>query len=174
MTEESNSQEDEAVSIDHVPPQRLLRRVCELPLQLSFFFGGQFDRLLLFQPTETHHCPLAQTWWFFRFCGARDESDDDVVVWVYLQCACCWSSAHYPLCPWIWNLLGYSPKYPVQGPPSPLYNSSSSKLADITENESTQEKEFFMTWSTAVSSSLIYPYVHACLGLETSGRRYPG
>lgn len=64
MTEESNSQEDEGVDVDHVPPQRLLRGVRELPLQLGFFFFGQFDRLVLFQPTEAHYQPLAQTWWF--------------------------------------------------------------------------------------------------------------
>lgn len=82
MAEERDSQEDEGVDIDHVPPQRLLRGVCELPLHLGFFFWGQFDRLVLFQPAEAHHRLLAQTRLFFGFCEGRVESEEDALVQV--------------------------------------------------------------------------------------------
>lgn len=80
VTEESNSQEDEGVDVDHVPPQRLLRGVCELPLQLGLFFWRQFDRLVLFQPAEAHYQPFAQTWWIWGFCEGRGKCDEANVL----------------------------------------------------------------------------------------------
>lgn len=80
MAEESDGQEDEGVDIDHVPPQRLLRGICELPLHLGFFFWGQFGRLALFQPAEAHHRLLAQTRLCFGYYEGRVESDEDARV----------------------------------------------------------------------------------------------
>lgn len=44
----------------------------------------------------------------------------------------CQDSACYHLRSKSWNLVGYQPKRPVQGPPSPLYDASGSKPVDIT------------------------------------------
>lgn len=106
MAEESDRQEDEGVDIDHLPPQRLLRRVCELLLQLGFFFWGQFDCFCLFQAAEAHHRLLAPTLMFFGFCEGRDESDEgDVLTRAQLRRICL--PGRYRLCPKSWNLVGY-------------------------------------------------------------------
>lgn len=106
MAEESDRQEDEGVDIDHLPPQRLLRGVCELLLQLGFFFWGQFDCFCLFQAAEAHHRLLAPTLMFFGFCEGRDESDEgDVLTRAQLRRICL--PGRYRLCPKSWNLVGY-------------------------------------------------------------------
>lgn len=77
VTEDGDGQEDEAVDVDHVPPQRLLRGVRQLPLQLGFFLFRQFHLLVLFQPAEAHDQPFAQTWWFWVLCDGRGNSDEE-------------------------------------------------------------------------------------------------
>lgn len=178
VAEESDGQEDEGVGIDHVPPQRLLRGVRELLLQLGFFFWGQFDCFCLFQPAEAHHRLLAQTLLYFGFCEGRDESDEgDVLTRVQLRCIClpglCTLPSMSNELESCWLLTQTSRSR------STLSSVRSLRLQTNRYNWKMEahklEKDLFTTaWCQAAWPWMIYPHVRACRGWGRSRGRYPG
>lgn len=52
VKEDAHTQEDDGVGVYYVPPQRLLRRVCELLLHLGFLLFGELRCFFLLKATE--------------------------------------------------------------------------------------------------------------------------
>lgn len=173
MTEDGDGQEDEAVDVDHVPPQRLLRGVRQLLFQLGFFLFRQFDLLVLFQPAEAHDQPFAQTWWFWVLCDGRGNNDEEKNA----QRLCARIQAVFTL-------------------PSRLIDVESSWLLTQSSTRSSLSSSLFLKLQTrrynwkmrahehqtgllrmlraSESSWVSFLHLHACRGSGRSGGRCPG
>lgn len=77
MAENADTEEDDRIGVDNVPPKRHLGCVCELLLQLRLLLLCQFGSFFLLQATEAHQCLLPQAGLLSWFCDGRNGHDED-------------------------------------------------------------------------------------------------
>lgn len=85
VTENGHTQEEDAVDVANIPPQRHLRGVRQLPLQLFFLLRGQLDGFLLLQAAEAHQRLLAKARFLLGFCNRGDKGSVKAVCLLMCQ-----------------------------------------------------------------------------------------